>query len=99
MMCQRIGRPPTSTIGLGRNSVSSRRRVPCPPQRMMAFMRGSGPKSSKREKTGAEENLIATASHALESIDYIRLRDRDQQTASNPQPGPDSLEIGAIALR
>ena len=30
-MCQRIGRPPTSTRGLGRNSVSSRRRVPKPP--------------------------------------------------------------------
>ena len=37
MMCQRIGRPPISTIGLGRNSVSSRRRVPSPPQRMTTF--------------------------------------------------------------
>src|SRR6185437_8484295 len=38
MMCQRIGRPPISTIGLGRNSVSSRSRVPFPPQRMTAFI-------------------------------------------------------------
>src|ERR1700730_899318 len=37
MMCQRIGRPPTSTSGLGRYSVSSRRRVPCPPHRMTTF--------------------------------------------------------------
>ena len=37
-MCQRIGRPPISTIGLGRNSVSSRRRVPNPPARITAFM-------------------------------------------------------------
>src|SRR5438067_8152808 len=32
-MCQRIGRLPTGTIGLGLSSVSSRRRVPSPPQR------------------------------------------------------------------
>ena len=37
MMCQRIGRPPISTIGFGRNSVSSRKRVPSPPQRMTTF--------------------------------------------------------------
>src|SRR5438105_8099699 len=40
MMCQRMGRPPTSTIGLGRNSVSSRNRVPSPPQSNTTFMRG-----------------------------------------------------------
>src|ERR1044072_4027312 len=34
MMCQRIGWAPISTMGLGRYSVSSRRRVPCPPQRI-----------------------------------------------------------------
>src|SRR3954451_2042370 len=39
MMCQRIGLPPMSTIGFGRNSVSSRIRVPCPPQRMTTFTR------------------------------------------------------------
>lgn len=36
-MCQRIGRPPISTIGLGRDSVSSRSLVPKPPQRMTTF--------------------------------------------------------------
>src|SRR3954451_18807401 len=39
MMCQRIGFPPMSTIGFGRNSGSSRRRVPSPPQRMTTFTR------------------------------------------------------------
>src|SRR5450759_4182044 len=39
MMCQRMGRPPMSTIGLGRDSVSSARRVPCPPARMTTLMR------------------------------------------------------------
>src|SRR3954467_14054333 len=37
MMCHRIGRPPRSTMGLGRNSASSRIRVPCPPQRTTTF--------------------------------------------------------------
>ena len=37
-MCQRIGRPPTGTMGLGRYSVSSRNRVPKPPQRMTTFI-------------------------------------------------------------
>src|SRR5439155_19895144 len=34
MTCQRIGLPPTSTIGFGLYSVSSRKRVPLPPQRI-----------------------------------------------------------------
>src|SRR5215210_4879716 len=38
MMCQRIGWGPISTIGLGRYSVSSRSRVPLPPQRMTTGM-------------------------------------------------------------
>src|SRR5208283_5780698 len=38
MMCQRIGLPPTSTIGLGRNSVSSRKRVPSPPHRITTLV-------------------------------------------------------------
>lgn len=38
MMCQRMGRCPTSTSGLGRNSVSSRSRVPWPPHRITTFI-------------------------------------------------------------
>ena len=37
-MCQSRGRPPTSTMGLGRVTVSSVSRVPRPPARMTAFM-------------------------------------------------------------
>src|SRR5262249_42255461 len=37
MTCHRSGRPPTSTIGFGRNSVSSRMRVPRPPHRRTTF--------------------------------------------------------------
>src|SRR5437762_1913360 len=38
MMCHKIGRLPINNIGLGRNSVSSRRREPFPPQRMTTFI-------------------------------------------------------------
>ena len=37
IMCQIIGLPPTSTIGFGLNSVSSRKRVPRPPASKTAF--------------------------------------------------------------
>jgi hypothetical protein len=38
MMCQRIGRPPISTIGFGFREVSSDRREPSPPARMSTFI-------------------------------------------------------------
>jgi len=38
-MCHRIGWLPIGTIGLGRNSVSSRNRVPLPPHKMTTFIR------------------------------------------------------------
>jgi hypothetical protein len=38
MMCQRMGREPISTIGLGRVFDSSAIRVPLPPARMTHFM-------------------------------------------------------------
>src|SRR5579864_4905954 len=41
-MCHRIGRPPISTIGFGRVTVSSLSRVPSPPANMTAFIRFYG---------------------------------------------------------
>src|SRR6185437_10648694 len=38
MMCQSNGLPPTSTIGFGRYSVSSRMRMPCPPARIITLV-------------------------------------------------------------
>src|ERR1051325_10791350 len=38
MMCQRIGLPPISTIGLGRIAVSSAKRAPFPPARITTFI-------------------------------------------------------------
>lgn len=37
MMCQRIGLPPISIIGLGRETLSSEIRVPKPPAKITAF--------------------------------------------------------------
>src|SRR5262245_53468937 len=52
MMWSRIGRPPISTSGFGRNSVSSRNRVPCPPHRITVFTRAppSSPAIGKRQR-------------------------------------------------
>src|SRR5947209_3697426 len=49
-MCQRIGLPPTSTIGLGRRSVSSDNRVPRPPARMTVFMSPLLPEGTGRPR-------------------------------------------------
>src|SRR5688572_5292498 len=38
MMCHRMGRPPISTIGFGRSTVSSDSREPRPPARMTALI-------------------------------------------------------------
>src|SRR6202012_1114883 len=40
MRCQMIGRPPISTIGLGRTAVSSPSRLPSPPAKITVFIRG-----------------------------------------------------------
>src|SRR5262245_34477985 len=40
MMCQRIGLPPTSTLGVGRSCDSSLIREPCPPPRITHCMPG-----------------------------------------------------------
>src|SRR5258706_5318605 len=59
MMCHSTGRLPTSTSGLGRNSVSSRRRVPCPPQRITTCMEAS----SRLASAVAVETLDLAAQH------------------------------------
>lgn len=40
MICHRIGCSPIGTMGLGRTSVTSRRRVPLPPQRIITGISG-----------------------------------------------------------
>src|SRR3954454_18360212 len=68
MMCQRIGRPPISTIGLGRREVSSLRRVPRTPARITTFMRASCPGAPRRAARGPgvlEHLAVAQRVHRL----------------------------------
>src|SRR4051812_26576369 len=68
MMCQRIGSPPISTIGLGRSDVSSLRRVPRPPARMTTFMRASCPGAPRGVARGPgvlERLAVAQGVHRL----------------------------------
>src|SRR4051795_10012037 len=73
MMCQRIGRPPTSTIGFGRNSVSSRRRVPRPPHKITTFTE----KELLHEATNLSlfhmPRAAAKFARALASLNWIAL--------------------------
>jgi len=51
-----MGRPPISTMGFGRNSVSSRRRVPCPPQRITTFITRNSFKSKVNDSRIAQSD-------------------------------------------
>jgi hypothetical protein len=53
MMCHSTGRPPSSTIGLGRVVVSSLMRVPKPPARITAFTGRRHPDATGQPKSSA----------------------------------------------
>src|SRR3954454_10125439 len=55
MMCQMMGLPPTSTIGLGRAVVSSASLVPLPPAKMITCM------ASNHFRLGNRDNKFAAA--------------------------------------
>src|SRR6266850_2546109 len=64
MMCHRMGRSPISTIGLGRDAVSSDRRVPRPPARMTTFTARPLPpddQASTFARSVPAPNVVATA--------------------------------------
>src|SRR5262245_26536536 len=56
MMCHKIGRSPTGTMGLGRYSVSSRKRVPKPPQNITTFIFLMQIELSEQACYGADQN-------------------------------------------
>src|SRR5579863_6084847 len=62
-MCQRIGRPPTSTIGFGRTVVSSASREPSPPANITTFIwkLSDGPSS-------ALQTIISLANSTLQQV-------------------------------
>src|SRR5262245_30958852 len=73
-MCQRIGRPPISTIGFGRTSVSSERRVPRPPARTTTFMRGFWPIRARASPQLALQDLARRALRQRgDDLDHARV--------------------------
>src|SRR5262249_40394255 len=60
MMCHRMGRPPISTSGLGRRSVSSARRLPRPPAKIPTFMAPvlGGPEGTEGHVDGAAVDFL-----------------------------------------
>ena len=72
-MCHRSGRPPISTIGLGRNSVSSRMRVPRPPHSMTtlglaAVIGQSIGRAAGCRLAGALQLFVQAADHSVMSV-------------------------------
>src|SRR4051812_25377726 len=67
-MCQRIGRPPISTIGFGLKSVSSRKRVPRPPARIATFIGESSSSTS-----GSTDKVGALSSRAFPEKVFVNL--------------------------
>src|ERR1017187_2763058 len=67
-MCHRIGRPPISTIGFGRVTVSSLSLVPTPPANMIAFIPSSGAPEPCASQDGGFSFYLGDI--ALKSIQY-----------------------------
>src|SRR4051812_43674577 len=85
MRCQRIGLPPTSTIGLGRRDVSSASRVPRPPARMTAFTIGQG--SRRRPPAVLPTGAVASD---------VRVASRREGAAKLGGKAPDDYEREAV---
>src|ERR1035441_7154683 len=97
MMCQRIGRPPTSTMGFGRNSVSSRRRVPKPPHKMTTFTKKTSP---KRQPTHNEEPIIIEGFPIRWPGVWRRVRECPQHAACRrSKPATDMLRLTCLRIR
>src|SRR5664279_1908370 len=70
MMCQRIGLPPISIIGLGFRLLSSEMRVPSPPARMTTFMASH---DSCVGSTGSTRDRLSFVNHGIPKLE-IALR-------------------------
>ena len=82
-MCQRIGWFPIGTIGFGRNSVSSRRRVPSPPHSMK-----TGTLETSSCKTFPRQN----SEYPAKSPTFGQINTRRSHSSSRPPiPLPNSL--------
>src|SRR5947209_3775330 len=94
MICQSMGRPPISTIGLGRTAVSSSRREPRPPARITAFIVPT--RSLSRRRAGAD----GLPRHGLEvahpALGLAERMGADARAHALPQVAP-ALAIGGQA--
>src|SRR5450631_3299027 len=70
MMCQRIGLPPISIIGLGFRLLSSEMRVPSPPARMTTFMAS---RDSCAGSAGTVRDRLSFVDHRIPKLE-IALR-------------------------
>src|SRR6187401_2941725 len=96
MMCQRIGCPPISTIGLGLTIVSSDRRDPTPPARIATFMEGQLPEEDRGRDVGPGRiERLAPAERKLQRKGFPRKSVRAPppshapgipECCENPQP-------------
>ena len=98
MMCQTIGFPPISTIGLGRTSVSSVSRVPSPPARMPTFI---GPSYRSCREMMRRPRVLGRAATRRSSCppDTDARAASAQPTAGTAIPDPRAHDGGAGRLR
>src|SRR3712207_487655 len=94
MMCQRIGWPPISTIGLGRDAVSSASRDPVPPARMTAF--NGAPSARGFERHARLEQLDVGVDHQIPEILEPRRRLPPELILRRrrPHPPPPVISLG-----
>ena len=75
MMCQSIGLPPISTIGLGRTAVSSLSREPNPPAKITAFTSVQGNRRSARLHTrlgaSAANNALGSPAYDVRAAEDL----------------------------
>ena len=96
-ICQRIGLPRISTIGLGREAVSSLIRVPRPPARITHFtnfgkLRDESRASRAGWELGGKSERLKTESRAISVIGEGQKTTKSTNPHSN-QTGTDSPEI------
>src|SRR5437870_1192112 len=98
MMCQRIGRSPTSTKGLGRYSVSSRSRVPCPPHKITVFILKLDFQAVESTNDTGDLTIDIIFQKRVARSEWIKVG-RDNLFGAGDMGGSDKVLCGAMAGR
>src|SRR5687768_16891341 len=85
MMCQRIGRPPISTIGLGLSVVSSDSLDPSPPARITTFMDALSRNANAPSQVSSSGIDGGGVSHQLSCVRQEGLVRCDEATGGSPR--------------